>query len=160
MPSESSRVRSHVVRDERAMPLQPDRLDQAFELLRSRDTELGQAFSQELEERLMREQQRRLHSGPRKRRILWASVAICSILVAGAGSYAATGGWRGWLQTFWIESDGSVTDQDERAAGESFQNEDGSYTTILQSPGSSQSYEIRTEESLKGSEVHLFHVEE
>jgi hypothetical protein len=137
------------------MPLQPDRLDQAFELLRSRGTELGQSFSHELEERLMREQQKQLGRRRWKRPIIWASIAICSILAVGAGSYAATGGWRGWLQTFWIESDGTVTDQNERAAGESFQNENGTHITIIQPHGRSQRYEIRTEDSLKGRKVHL-----
>jgi hypothetical protein len=141
------------------MPSQPDKLDQALEVLRARSAELSQSFSHELEERLMREQQKQLNRGRWTRRGLWASVALCSVLAAGAGSYAATGGWRGWLQTFWIESDGIVTDKDEQAVGGSFQNEDGSYTTIIHSEND-RSYEIHTEKSPKGKKLHLHRVEE
>lgn len=136
------------------MPPQP-RLDQAFDLLRSSSTELDQSFRLALEDRLMREQQRQLNYRPWKRPIIWASIAICSILAVGAGSVAANGEWRGWLYSFWISSDGIVTDQERRAVGESFQNEDGSHTTIIQPHGRSQSYEIRTEDSLNGSNVRL-----
>ena len=140
------------------MTLQP-KLDQAFDLLRSSSTELDQSFCLELEDRLMQEQQRQLSCRPWKRSIIWASIAICSILAVGAGSIAATGEWHGWLYSFWIKSDGTVTDQNKRAVGSSFQNEDGSHTTIIQPHGLSQSYEIRTEDSLRGSNVHLDRVD-
>jgi hypothetical protein len=144
------------------MPSQSDPLDHALNLLRSRGAALSDSFSLELEDRLMREQQQQLQGGRWTARGLVAGIVLCGILAAGAASYAAsyaaTGGWRGLLRTFWIESDGVVTNKDEQPVGMEFQNEDGSYTTIIQSEKNDQSYRITTAESSKGKTLKMLAV--
>jgi hypothetical protein len=144
------------------MPSQPDPLDHALKLLRSRGASLSDSFSLELEDQLMREQQQQLQRGRWPTRGLVVGIVLCGILAAGAASYAAsyaaTGGWRGLLRTFWIESDGVVTNEDEQPVGGEFQNEDGSYTTIIQSEENDQSYAITTAKSAKGKTLRMLAV--
>jgi hypothetical protein len=135
-----------------------DPLDHALKRLRSRSAALSDSFSLELEDRLMREQQQQLQGGRWTTRALVAGIVLCGILAAGAASYAATGGWRGWVWTFWIESDGVVTNKDEQPVGREFQNEDGSYTTIIQPGENDQSYQITTPKSSKGKTLKMFPV--
>src|SRR5262245_23690177 len=122
------------------MPSHPDPLDHALKLLRARRPSLSDSFSLELEDRLMREQEQQLHRGRWVTRGLVTGLILgCLIAAVGAASYAASGGWRGLVRTFWIESDGVVTNEDEQPVGGEFRNEDGSYTTIIRSENSDQS---------------------
>src|SRR5262245_13721923 len=143
------------------MPSELARIDKSLELLRSHDAKLSDSFSQQLEDRLMREQQRQL-SGSRAlvRRSVWAGLIVAGVLAAGAASLAATGGWRGWLRTYWIESDGIVTNENEEVVGGSFQNDDGSYTTIIHSEHDDTSYAIHTEKSPAGRSLKMLRVGE
>ena len=136
----------------------PDPLDHALKRLRSRGASLSDSFSLELEDRLMREQQQQLQRGRWTTRGLVLGIVVCGIFAAAAASYAATGGWRGWLWTFWIESDGVVTNKDEQPVGREFRNEDGSYTTIIQPGENDQSYAITTPKSSKGKTIKMLAV--
>src|SRR5262245_17346574 len=141
-----------------SMSSPPDPLDHAWKRLRSRSASLSDSFSLELEDRLMRVQQQQLQRGRWKTRGLVVGIVLCGVLAAAAASYAATGGWRGWLWTFWIESDGVVTNKHEESVGREIQNEDGSYTTIIRPGENDQSYSITTPQSSKGKTIKMFAV--
>lgn len=131
------------------------KLKQAFDQLRSSSSELDQSFCAELGDRLVRQQRRQLNRRPWKGPVLWISIAFGSILIVGAVGSAANGTWRNWLYTFWVGSDGTVTDRNARIVGKAFENEDGSHSTIIKPHGRSYSYEIHSDAPLNGSEVHM-----
>jgi len=129
-----------------------DSLDEAFDSLRSHGANLGDAFSQSLEDRLMLVQEGQTKKSARSRRYLvYLAIAALAILGGGVASYAATDGWNFWPWTITVDSNGTVTDEKGDRIGTSVDNADGTSTTTVQL---GQGYvEIQANESLKGKQL-------
>src|SRR5262245_13542528 len=129
-----------------------DPLDRALHALRSRRASSSGSFSQQLEDRLMQEFQRR-QAGPARRRVFWIAVATVAVL-AGTLGYAAKKGWTDLPVTLYVGEDGVITDENGAAIGLSIDHEDGSSTSVI-IPNDGGYIELHNDQSVKGRSLKL-----
>jgi hypothetical protein len=107
-------------------------IDETFDKLRSRGATCGESFSDELEDRLMKEQQQQ-PARTRRRRFAWA--AGLAILVAGlaGGAYAGGNAVMNWIYPMTINfgEDGKVRNADGDVVGETVENFDGTFSSTV-----------------------------
>ncbi len=107
-------------------------IDETFDKLRSRGATCSESFSDELEDKLMKEQQQQ-PARARRRRFAWA--AGLAILVAGVagGAYASGNVVMNWLYPLNLQfgEDGSVRNENGDVIGETVENFDGTFSSTV-----------------------------
>lgn len=97
------------------------------------------------------QEQRKQPAARRRRRVLWAAIALVALLGGSVASYAATGGFRVWPWSVSVDEDGIVTNEDGDVIGFTVDNDDGSETTLIQmGQGHIEVTPVDPDESLKG----------
>ncbi len=132
-------------------PIEP--LEHTFELLRTRGASVSNSFSEELEDRLMLEQQT-LNARSHRRPITWIAVASAVALISVATVGLATDGFKSWFWTVTVGNDGTVQDAQGNVVGSLTEHADGSSTvTIMTGPNTGLSGDAPT--SMKGEQIQI-----
>lgn len=100
-----------------------DWMDETFDQLRSRGASCSQSFSNELEERMMKE---RLNVPSRNRSMNWVIAMVLLTVGIAGGAYASSAAIKQWMfGPFHLDSDGTIRNTEGDVVGETRKREDG-----------------------------------